>query len=115
MAGLGVDLAVAGDDGVALSAVGDAEAVTAAVGGRAGDFARLARAVKAWARARGLDSAPFGGVPGLGWSVLAARTTREWDGPDLLAGFFATWAAWDWRDPIGLTSSPERTGAPAHR
>ncbi|XVS67361.1 RNA repair domain-containing protein [Actinosynnema sp. CA-299493] len=110
--GLGVDLAVAADDGVALSAVGDAEAVTAAVGGRAEDFARLARVVKAWARARGLDSAPFGGVPGLGWSVLAARTVREWDGPDLPTGFFATWAAWDWRDPIGLTTSPGRTGAP---
>lgn len=110
--GLGVDLAVAAGDGVALSAVGDAEAVRAAVGGRHEDFARLARAVKAWARARGLDSAPFGGVPGLGWSVLAARTAREWAGPDLLAGFFATWAAWDWRDPVGLVTSPERTGAP---
>ncbi|MEV1122147.1 RNA repair domain-containing protein [Actinosynnema sp. NPDC049800] len=110
--GLGVDLAVAAGDGVALSAVGDAEAVRAAVGGRGEDFARLARAVKGWARARGLDSAPFGGVPGLGWSVLAARTVREWDGPDLLAGFFATWAAWDWRDPIALATAPGRTGAP---
>ncbi|MFJ6675034.1 RNA repair domain-containing protein [Actinosynnema sp. NPDC091369] len=112
VAGLGVDLAVAGADGVALSAVGDAEAVLAAVGDRAGDFARLARLVKAWARARGLDSAPFGGVPGLGWAVLAARTVREWDGPDLAAGFFATWAAWDWRDPVGLVASPPRTGSP---
>jgi poly(A) polymerase len=112
VAGLGVDLAVADDDGVALSAVGDAEAVVAAVGEQHGDFVRLAREVKAWARARGLDSAPFGGVPGLGWAVLAARTVREWDGPDLVPGFFATWAAWDWRDPIGLVTSPDRTGAP---
>ncbi|WP_158839437.1 RNA repair domain-containing protein [Saccharothrix deserti] len=115
--GLGVDLTVAGGSEVApsamvaLSAISDAEAVLAAVGEREG-FARLAREVKAWARARGLDSAPFGGVPGLGWSVLAARTVREWDGPDLLAGFFATWAAWDWRNPIGLVTSPQRTGAP---
>ena len=112
VAGLGVDLAVADRDGVASSAVTDAEAVLSAVGDRAAEFTTLARAVKAWARARGLDSAPFGGVPGLAWSVLAARTVREWHGPDLLAGFFATWAAWDWRDPIGLTTSPERTGAP---
>ncbi|MEU4746190.1 polynucleotide adenylyltransferase, partial [Actinosynnema sp. NPDC023658] len=97
---------------VALGAVGDAEAVVAAVRGREEAFSRLARQVKGWARARGLDSAPFGGVPGLGWAVLAARTAREWDGPDLLSGFFATWAAWDWRDPIGLVSSPPRTGAP---
>jgi hypothetical protein len=59
-------------------------AVLEAVGDRVGAFQRLCREVKAWARARGLDSAPFGGVPGLGWSVLAARTVRDWDGPDLL-------------------------------
>ncbi len=108
--GLEVDLTVATDE-LALSSVSDAEAVRAAVGDRFEDFSRLARNVKAWARARGLDSAPFGGVPGLGWSVLAARTVTESDGP-LLAGFFATWAAWDWRDPIALTTAPARTGAP---
>ncbi|MBB5803936.1 endonuclease/exonuclease/phosphatase family metal-dependent hydrolase/uncharacterized protein (UPF0248 family) [Saccharothrix ecbatanensis] len=114
--GLDVDLTVvaggAADREVALSAITDADAVLAAVGGRVGAFRRLAREVKGWARARGLDSAPFGGVPGLGWSVLAARTVREWDGPDLLAGFFTQWAAWDWRDPIGLVAPPASTGAP---
>ena len=35
-------------------------------GRRAPAFARLARQVKAWAKARGLDSAPFGGLPGPG-------------------------------------------------
>ncbi|MFD7655810.1 poly(A) polymerase [Actinosynnema sp. NPDC059797] len=112
--GLGVDVAVAdgADRDVVLSAVTDAEAVLAAVGDRVGAFRRLAREVKAWARARGLDSAPFGGVPGLGWSVLAARTALDRTGPDLLAEFFATWAAWDWRDPIALAGTPEPTGAP---
>ncbi|MFE2138904.1 poly(A) polymerase [Streptomyces sp. NPDC059466] len=89
----------------ALSAVSDADAVRSAVGDRHADFARLAAEVKAWARARGLDSAPFGGLPGLAWSVLAARTTRE-SGvlapAELLRHFFATWAAWDWREPVGL-------------
>ncbi|GAA1309974.1 RNA repair domain-containing protein [Saccharothrix xinjiangensis] len=107
--GLGVD--VAGGD-LALSAVTDAEAVLAAVDGRADAFTGLAREVKAWARARGLDSAPFGGVPGLGWTVLAARTVLDHPGPDLLAAFFATWAAWDWRVPIALAGTPEPTGAP---
>ncbi|MFC6092583.1 RNA repair domain-containing protein [Saccharothrix lopnurensis] len=113
--GLGVDVAVAdsgADREVVLGAVTDAEAVLAAVGDRVDAFARLAREVKAWARARGLDSAPFGGVPGLGWSVLAARTVAGWRGPDPLTGFFATWAAWDWRDPVALTGTPEPTGAP---
>ncbi|MFT7834537.1 RNA repair domain-containing protein [Saccharothrix sp. BKS2] len=113
--GLGVDVAVAAggaDREVVLGAVTDAEAVLAAGGDRVDAFARLAREVKAWARARGLDSAPFGGVPGLGWSVLAARTVAGWRGPDLPAGFFATWAAWDWHDPVALTGTPEPTGAP---
>ncbi|MFK0155051.1 poly(A) polymerase [Streptomyces sp. NPDC090493] len=91
---------------VALSAVSDADAVLASVGGHGVAFARLATQVKAWAKARGLDSAPFGGLPGLAWSVLAARTTAEAGDlapGDLLRHFFATWAAWDWRQPVGPT------------
>ncbi|APU38891.1 poly(A) polymerase [Streptomyces sp. TN58] len=93
---------------VALSAVSDAEAVREAVGAEHAAFAGLARRVKAWARARGLDSAPFGGLPGLAWSVLAARTVREAGAlpPDaLLREFFGRWAAWDWREPVALTAS----------
>ncbi|WP_188191399.1 poly(A) polymerase [Nonomuraea sp. SYSU D8015] len=86
---------------IAMSAVSDADAIRAAVGADHARFARLARQVKAWARARGLDSAPFGGPPGLAWTVLAARTVRE--GGDLLEDFFSTWAAWNWRDPVALT------------
>lgn len=97
---------------LALSAVSDAEAVLASVGGHGPAFAGLARQVKAWAKARGLDSAPFGGLPGLAWSVLAARTAGEaGDLPPsgLLRHFFATWAAWDWREPVGrLEGSPAR-------
>ncbi|WP_206067091.1 RNA repair domain-containing protein [Nonomuraea composti] len=102
----------------ALSAVSDADAVLQAVGADAvvqaagadavlaaaqrgqAAFARLARQVKAWARARGLDSAPFGGLPGLAWTIMAVRTARG-DG-DPLSRFFGTWAAWDWREPISL-------------
>ncbi|MFD9406015.1 poly(A) polymerase [Streptomyces sp. NPDC059989] len=90
---------------IALSAVSDADAVRGFAGAEHAAFARLAREVKAWARARGLDSAPFGGLPGLAWAVLAARTVRG--AADLSPGalrldFFGTWAAWDWRDPVGL-------------
>ncbi|MFF3392118.1 poly(A) polymerase [Streptomyces sp. NPDC002669] len=89
---------------VALSAVSDADAVLAAAGPHREAFVRLARDVKAWARARGLDSAPCGGLPGLAWSVLAARTAHEaGDLPPLalLRHFFASWAAWDWDRPVG--------------
>ncbi|MEW2631225.1 poly(A) polymerase [Streptomyces sp. NPDC048389] len=92
------------DAAVALSAVSDADALLTSVGDRHAAFTQLARQVKAWARARGLDSAPFGGLPGLAWSVLAARTVRDADDlhpPALLRRFFATWAAWDWREPVG--------------
>ncbi|MFE6267437.1 poly(A) polymerase [Streptomyces goshikiensis] len=109
---------------VALSAVSDADAVRESVGAEHAAFARLAREVKAWARARGLDSAPFGGLPGIAWAVLAARTVREAaalspdglspDGlsPDgLLREFFGAWAAWDWRDPVALHDPPPAPGA----
>ncbi|MFD7278752.1 poly(A) polymerase [Streptomyces sp. NPDC059862] len=88
---------------IALSAVSDADAVLTSAGAHGPAVARLAVQVKAWAKARGLDSAPFGGLPGLAWSVLAARTASEaGDLPpaELLRRFFATWAAWDWRDPV---------------
>jgi poly(A) polymerase len=90
---------------VALSAVGDAVAVRAATAGHRPAFVRLARQVKAWAKSRGLDSAPFGGLPGLAWAVLAARTVQEAGGlpaAELLARFFGDWAAWDWREPVAL-------------
>ncbi|OEJ94853.1 poly(A) polymerase [Streptomyces thermolilacinus] len=96
---------------VALSAVTDADAVRAHVGARLPEFARLARDVKAWARARGLDAAPLGGLPGLAWALLAARTVREAEGTGdpgarpLLRRFFATWAAWDWRVPVDLDAA----------
>ncbi|GAA4954895.1 poly(A) polymerase [Actinoplanes utahensis] len=90
---------------VALSAVSDAEAVLAATSGAPG-FRGLARAVKAWARLQGLDSAPFGGLPGLAWTVLAARTALDaGDLPpaDLLRHFCGAWAAWNWAEPVTLT------------
>ncbi|MEU1623019.1 poly(A) polymerase [Streptomyces sp. NPDC005722] len=93
---------------VALSAVSDADAVLELAGDQ-GRFAGLAREVKAWARARGLDSAPFGGLPGLAWALLAARTVHDAPsaaGTDLLRHFFATWAAWDWRQPVGAAVAP---------
>ncbi|MET9183385.1 poly(A) polymerase [Kitasatospora aureofaciens] len=100
---------------VALSAVTDAEAILSALGDRHPRFVRLARQVKAWARARGLDGAPFGHLPSLAWSVLAARTVLDAsDAPgatgsadathdDLFRRFTATWASWDWRQPVSLT------------
>ncbi|GAA3873508.1 hypothetical protein GCM10022243_43320 [Saccharothrix violaceirubra] len=103
VSGLSVDL-LASDDDIATGAITDAAAVRAAVGERHASFVRVVRVVKAWARARGVDSAPFGGLPGLAWSVLAARA--------VCAGteFFATWAAWDWHDPVALHGQPARTG-----
>ncbi|MGW0658956.1 poly(A) polymerase [Streptodolium elevatio] len=99
---------------LALSAVSDADAVLSAVGPHHAAFVRLVRPVKAWAKARGLDAAPCGGLPGLAWSVLAARTVLDvariapgdlapsTDASALLRHFFASWAAWDWREPITL-------------
>ncbi|MFJ4183878.1 poly(A) polymerase [Kitasatospora sp. NPDC089509] len=91
---------------VALSAVTDAEAIRSALGGRHRSFVRLARQVKAWSRARGLDGAPFGQLPSLAWSVLAARTVLDaapdTADEDLFQRFTETWASWDWRRPVSL-------------
>ena len=84
-----------------LSAVTDADALLAA----STSFVDLARPVKAWARARGLDAAPFGGLPGLAWTQLAVLVAREAPNAaprELLGRFFGTWAAWDWRDVVAL-------------
>ncbi|MEH0516378.1 RNA repair domain-containing protein [Streptomyces sp. B21-106] len=99
---------------IALSSVSDAEAVLAAVGAHGlPGFVELARGVKAWARARGLDGAPFGGLPGVAWAVLAAHTVCRSPGvsdpAELLRRFFGTWAAWDWREPVGLTGDGRGT------
>ncbi|MFD8637379.1 poly(A) polymerase, partial [Streptomyces sp. NPDC059656] len=101
---------------LALSAVSDADAVRGHVGAEHEAFATLARRVKAWARARGLDSAPFGGLPGLAWSVLAARTVHEATDRSpagLLLDFFGTWAAWDWRTPVALSPAAVSPPGPA--
>ncbi|MFH9348015.1 poly(A) polymerase [Kitasatospora sp. NPDC017646] len=109
---------------VALSAVTDAEAILSALGERHARFVRLARQVKAWARARGLDGAPFGQLPSLAWSVLAARTVLSASGEtggDLFQRFTETWASWDWRQPVSLAheltdestdESTDRSAAP---
>jgi poly(A) polymerase Pap1 len=115
LSGLDVDLVVVptGDPAyaeaaaIALSAVTDADAVLDLVRADHGKFARLARQVKTWAAARGLDSAPFGGVPGLAWSILTAQTIVR--GEASLAAFFEQWAAWDWREPILTPTEPIRS------
>ena len=89
----------------ALSAISDAEAIRAAVREREASFVELARTVKAWAHANGLDEAAFGTLPSLAWTVLAARVAidaGDAEPSELLARFFATWAAWDPREPIAL-------------
>lgn len=107
-----------GDDAaVALSAVTDADAVRGAVAaaGVADEAAGLVRAVKAWARARGLDAAPFGGLSSLAWTLLAARTAAAAPalGSDArLRRFFGDWASWDWAEPVALSTPATTPPAP---
>ncbi|MFO0548573.1 MAG: RNA repair domain-containing protein [Polyangiaceae bacterium] len=83
---------------LALSAVSDAEAL-AALFEREPHLRELARLVKRWARARGLDSAAFGTLPSLAWLVMVAATPGS---NPRLEGFFAHWAGWDFREPVAL-------------
>jgi poly(A) polymerase len=83
---------------IALSAVTDADALS-------GVNTAVVRSVKAWARARGLDSAPFGGLPGIAWAIMAAAADSS-----TVVDFFAHWAAWDWRDAVALHGMPTAYG-----
>jgi poly(A) polymerase len=85
-----------------LCAIADAEALLAEVD--APSFGALSRAIKTWARIRGLHDQGFGYLGGLGWSVLCARICRE-PAPlhTLIERFFETYGAWRWSEPIALT------------
>ncbi|MFP2896216.1 poly(A) polymerase [Corallococcus sp. 4LFB] len=77
-------------------------------------FRTLLRAVKAWARARGLYSHALGYLGGLSWTLLAAwactRATPDAMRSDasLLAHFFSTFASWPWPQPVALTPETAR-------
>ncbi|MFP2927299.1 poly(A) polymerase [Pyxidicoccus sp. 3LG] len=77
-------------------------------------FRTLLRAVKAWAKARGLYSHALGYLGGLSWSILAAwactRVTGDAAASDaaLLARFFETFATWRWPQPVTLTPETSR-------
>ncbi|WP_375758346.1 poly(A) polymerase [Corallococcus exercitus] len=83
-------------------------------GGRTERFRTLLRAVKAWARARGIYSHALGYVGGLSWTLLAAwactRASQEAMRSDasLLAHFFGTFASWPWPQPVALTPETAR-------
>lgn len=72
-------------------------------------FRRVLRAVRAWARARGVGSNALGYLGGFSWAVLvthaclhAPEAMRE-DTSALLEHFFSTYARWKWPEPVALT------------
>ncbi|WNG45091.1 endonuclease [Archangium minus] len=73
-------------------------------------FRTVLRAVRAWAKARGVYSHALGYLGGLSWAVMVAwvctRAPREASSSDsgLLAHFFETFASWPWPKPVTLTS-----------
>lgn len=73
-------------------------------------FRTVLRAVRSWAKARGVYSHALGYLGGLSWAVMVAwactRAPREAMGSEggLLAHFFETFAAWSWPKPVTLTS-----------
>jgi poly(A) polymerase len=77
-------------------------------------FRVVLRAVRAWARARGVYSHALGYLGGLSWAVMAAwsclRAPREAASTDerLLAHFFETFAAWPWPQPVTVTPETAR-------
>lgn len=77
-------------------------------------FRVVLRAVRAWAKARGVYSHALGYLGGLSWAVMAAwtslRAPRDAASSDerLLAHFFETFAAWPWPQPVTVTPETAR-------
>ena len=70
-------------------------------------FRALARALRLWARARGIYSNKMGFLGGINIAILSAYTCQRFPnlsgGASLLAAFFDTFRAWSWPDPVFLT------------
>jgi poly(A) polymerase len=98
----------------AVLGLADSVGLMDAVGPNAERFRALLRAVKAWARARGLYSHALGYLGGLSWTLLAAwaRTRAApavlTSDAALLAHFFETFATWPWPQPVALTPATAR-------
>ncbi|WP_224240684.1 poly(A) polymerase [Hyalangium gracile] len=77
-------------------------------------FRVVLRAVRAWAKARGVYSHALGYLGGLSWAVMAAwtsmRAPRDAASTDerLLSYFFETFAAWRWPQPVTVTPETAR-------
>ena len=77
-------------------------------------FRAVMRAVRAWAKARGVYSHALGYLGGVSWAVLVAwacmRAPREAARTDegVLAYFFETFSAWPWPKPVTLTPETAR-------
>lgn len=74
-------------------------------------FRRVLRAVRAWARAREVNSHALGYLGGFSWAVLVAHAcvhapegSRD-DAAALLEHFFATCTRWEWPAPVALTEA----------
>ena len=77
-------------------------------------FRTVLRAVRSWAKARGVYSHALGYLGGLSWAVMVAwactRAPREAlrSEAGVLAFFFETFAAWPWPKPVTLTPETAR-------
>jgi poly(A) polymerase len=76
--------------------------------GSLADFRRLLRAVRGWAKSRGLYGNSWGFLGGFSWSLLCAYSYLNYQDRDkslerLLANFFQILSQHNWKQPIALT------------
>ncbi|OMJ85025.1 hypothetical protein SteCoe_13747 [Stentor coeruleus] len=81
-------------------------------------FKSMLRAVKIWAKKRGLYSGIFGFLGGAAWSLLAAKICILYPSlsePELIYKFFKVYSMWDWSVPICLNPEQNSYAYPTYQ
>ena len=77
------------------------------------DFKLTLRAIKLWAKKRGIYSNAMGYPGGVAWAILVAKVCQLYPkcrANILIRKFFEVYSNWDWKNPVQINEIKEDTG-----